>query len=195
MGFLVLFAVLIPGVQAASPSYHKRAKNAKRGMINGRRSPLPWIHLQELLYWSCGDLLRLERRLLSLIQQQQTWKRRVSYVANLYFIHLTSSNPPHIVNVLYWVFFYIQDSGCSVCFVTADTLIVLLEELFRYKQWRMYTHLLLKGLFVFVRPIWTRMRWNVISLIPEKRKKKVKMMFLCSVFSVTNCFVLAKKLL
>lgn len=59
-------------------------------MINGRRSPLPRIHLQELLYWSCGDLLRLERRLLSLIQQQQTWKRRVSYVANLcyYSSHL-----------------------------------------------------------------------------------------------------------
>lgn len=48
-------AVLIPGVQPASPSYHIREKSSKRAMINERRSPLPWIHLQELLYWSCGE--------------------------------------------------------------------------------------------------------------------------------------------
>lgn len=77
-------------------------------MINERRSPLPWIHLQELLCWSCGDLLRLQHRLLTLIQQQRTWKRRVSYVGNLSFIHFSSRKCIcYIVVVL--VFYYIQD--------------------------------------------------------------------------------------
>lgn len=51
------FAVLIPGVQPASPSYHKREKRAKRAMINERRPPLPWIHLQKPLCRICGEAL------------------------------------------------------------------------------------------------------------------------------------------
>ncbi|CAK6949668.1 Hypothetical predicted protein [Scomber scombrus] len=34
-------------------------------MINEASAPLPGIHLQELLCWSCGDLLRLQYRLLT----------------------------------------------------------------------------------------------------------------------------------
>lgn len=73
-------------------------------MINERRSPLPGIHLHELLYWSCGDLLRL---LLGLIQHQQTRTRRVSRVV----LHITSG----ILDVVVWGVFYIQGGQWMFC--------------------------------------------------------------------------------
>lgn len=49
--FPASLGVLIPCVQPPSPS-SKRDKGAKITMINERRSPLLWIHLQELHHWS-----------------------------------------------------------------------------------------------------------------------------------------------
>lgn len=74
-GFPDSRAVLIPGVQAARPSHHKRANNAERAMINERRSPLPAIHLQELL----SELWRPAEA------AQSNSAKRVSYLANLCF--------------------------------------------------------------------------------------------------------------
>ncbi|KAM7372999.1 hypothetical protein PAMP_007887 [Pampus punctatissimus] len=90
-------------------------------MINERRSPLPWIHLQELLCWSCSVLLRLQHRQLRLIQQQQTWEKRVSYVRNLSRINFSMCC---IVIALYSVFSYMQERD-NVSLVTVDTLILL----------------------------------------------------------------------
>lgn len=90
------------------PTMKGQKKNDGRATVNERRSPLPWIHPKELLYWSCGDL-RLQPRLLCLIQ----WKRRVSSVDSLSFTHLPSSQFIFdVVDVLYQVlFFYVQDKG------------------------------------------------------------------------------------
>lgn len=53
------FCVLIPGVQPANPSDHKRGKGAKRSMINEPSSPLPRMHLQERHH--CGAVGTLQQ--------------------------------------------------------------------------------------------------------------------------------------
>lgn len=53
------FCVLIPGVQPANPSDHKRGKGAKRTMINEPSSPLPRMHLQERHH--CGAVGPLQQ--------------------------------------------------------------------------------------------------------------------------------------
>lgn len=86
MRFLIRLLFLIPGVQDASPSCHKRAE---RGMINERRSPFTWR-----LPAACCSAGAVEPRGCSSgCSVQFTWDRNgsVSYVENIFHLsHLQS---------------------------------------------------------------------------------------------------------